>query len=216
MPDNLLFCDNMWQCFLTTLNAGLRAGGGIGDVILADTFNWANYAPKVVFDLSFFIIITTIGLNIIFGIIVDTFSELRDERYRIMEDMQSLCFICSLSSHDFERKAAGFEYHVKKEHNMWSYLFFEIYLSMKNRSEYTAFEAYIADQIERDEINWFPINRAIALSQEGNTLEGEVQIIRRTLDDLVGRFKGEDLRREEERQKNAYEQWKKEAKSEVD
>ena len=32
------------------------------------------------FDVSFFIIITTIGLNIIFGIIVDTFSQLRDSK----------------------------------------------------------------------------------------------------------------------------------------
>ena len=30
------------------------------------------------FDITFFIIVTTIGLNIVFGIIVDTFSELRD------------------------------------------------------------------------------------------------------------------------------------------
>jgi len=35
---------------------------------------------KAVFDVTFFIIITTIGLNIIFGIIVDTFSELRDNK----------------------------------------------------------------------------------------------------------------------------------------
>ena len=32
------------------------------------------------YDLTFFIIVTIIGLNIVFGIIVDTFSELRDER----------------------------------------------------------------------------------------------------------------------------------------
>ena len=32
------------------------------------------------FDITFFIIVTTIGLNIVFGIIVDTFSELRDEK----------------------------------------------------------------------------------------------------------------------------------------
>ena len=38
-----------------------------------DTF-W----PIVLYHVSFFIFITTIGLNIIFGIIVDTFSELRD------------------------------------------------------------------------------------------------------------------------------------------
>ena len=35
---------------------------------------------RLLFDVSFFIIVTTIGLNIVFGIIVDTFSELRDER----------------------------------------------------------------------------------------------------------------------------------------
>ena len=37
-------------------------------------------AWRLLFDLSFFIIVITIGLNIVFGIIVDTFSELRDER----------------------------------------------------------------------------------------------------------------------------------------
>ena len=36
------------------------------------------------FDVSFFILITTIGLNIIFGIIVDTFSQLRDSKVRCM------------------------------------------------------------------------------------------------------------------------------------
>lgn len=36
-------------------------------------------------DLSFFIIVTTIGLNIIFGIIVDTFSQLRDEKVSVTD-----------------------------------------------------------------------------------------------------------------------------------
>lgn len=39
-------------------------------------------ALRLLFDISFFVIVTTIGLNIVFGIIVDTFSELRDERVR--------------------------------------------------------------------------------------------------------------------------------------
>jgi len=33
-------------------------------------------------DVIFFILITVIGLNIILGIIVDTFSELRDQKVR--------------------------------------------------------------------------------------------------------------------------------------
>ena len=37
---------------------------------------------RLLFDVSFFVIFTTIGLNIVFGIIVDSFTELRDERVR--------------------------------------------------------------------------------------------------------------------------------------
>ena len=35
---------------------------------------------RLVFDVTFFIIVGTIGLNIVFGIIVDAFSQLRDEK----------------------------------------------------------------------------------------------------------------------------------------
>ena len=43
--------------------------------------NFNNAAIRAVFfDLTFFIIVTTIGLNIVLGIIVDAFSELRDEK----------------------------------------------------------------------------------------------------------------------------------------
>ena len=40
--------------------------------------SFESFWPLVLYHVSFFIFITTIGLNIIFGIIVDTFSELRD------------------------------------------------------------------------------------------------------------------------------------------
>ena len=43
---------------------------------------WQVTGLRLLYDISFFIIVTTIGLNIVFGIIVDTFSELRDERVR--------------------------------------------------------------------------------------------------------------------------------------
>ena len=51
-----------------------------GQVIGAHNYSFRGPGIRILFDLSFFIVITTIGLNIIFGIIVDTFSELRDEK----------------------------------------------------------------------------------------------------------------------------------------
>lgn len=44
--------------------------------------NFKEHLILMAVDLSFFIIVTTIGLNIIFGIIVDTFSQLRDSKVR--------------------------------------------------------------------------------------------------------------------------------------
>lgn len=40
--------------------------------------NFSMFITYAIYEVSFFIFFTTIGLNIIFGIIVDTFSELRD------------------------------------------------------------------------------------------------------------------------------------------
>lgn len=48
-----------------------------------DTVGASGIRIRFFFDISFFIIITTIGLNIVFGIIVDGFSELRDERVKL-------------------------------------------------------------------------------------------------------------------------------------
>jgi inositol 1,4,5-triphosphate receptor type 1 len=42
--------------------------------------NFGEAIGITVFDVSFFVIITVIGLNIVLGIIVDTFSQLRDAK----------------------------------------------------------------------------------------------------------------------------------------
>ena len=40
--------------------------------------NFTNFTYVTIYQITFFIIFTTICLNVVFGIIVDTFSELRD------------------------------------------------------------------------------------------------------------------------------------------
>ena len=79
------FCETMWACTVTVIHRGMIVGLFDQDYVpLPENrtdFMW--HLGKTIFDISFFIIITTIGLNIIFGIIVDTFSELRDSKVRI-------------------------------------------------------------------------------------------------------------------------------------
>ena len=53
------------------------SGGGLGENLPPDTYSYEETSYRTIFDLSFFILVTIIGLNVVFGIIVDTFSEVR-------------------------------------------------------------------------------------------------------------------------------------------
>ena len=42
------------------------------------------YIPRAILDLSFFVIVTAVGLGVVFGLIEDTFSELRNEKVSVI------------------------------------------------------------------------------------------------------------------------------------
>ncbi len=69
-----------------------------------------------------------LGLNLVLGIVVDTFGELRTERANKLADIKGTCFICSLPAHSFDMLPGKFAGHVKNEHNMWDYLYYTKYL----------------------------------------------------------------------------------------
>ena len=72
----------------------MRAGGGIGEAITHVDINNSHYWSRFIFDLTFFIIVIICLLNIIFGIIIDTFAALRDQRNELVEQIENNCFIC--------------------------------------------------------------------------------------------------------------------------
>ncbi|KAI0208429.1 Inositol 1,4,5-trisphosphate receptor type 2 [Lamellibrachia satsuma] len=96
-----LYCTTLYECSVTMLHRGFILGI-LEFLSVPDGKPFIYHLFKGIFDLTFFVVITTIGLNIIFGIIVDTFSELRDNKWQVESDMHNTCFICSRSSYDFE------------------------------------------------------------------------------------------------------------------
>lgn len=77
-------CYTLVHCLLSNLNYGLRMGGGIGEFLSPISINQTSeYYTRILFDMLFFVIITFTLLNIIFGIIIDTFAELRDAKKKI-------------------------------------------------------------------------------------------------------------------------------------
>ena len=55
-------------------------------------------AWRVAFDLSFFVLINTVAMNLVLGIIVDTFSQLRAERLRRIKAIKKAYILCGLES----------------------------------------------------------------------------------------------------------------------
>ena len=165
------FCDNMWQCFVTSVRTGLLSGGGLGEAMSEygprQMFGPAGIAGvagiKSVFDVSFFVLVTLIGLNVVFGIIVDTFSELRAERNEVADTIENECFVCALKSADFDHYGNGWQQHVKKEHHMWDYLYFLRHLDEKSPSMYTYLEQHVAEMIFLEDYSFFPYKRALSL-----------------------------------------------------
>ena len=63
-------CGSLLQCFAFGLLSGVRAGGGLGDLLPQR----AN-SVRILFDFAFYLVIVVIILNIVFGIIIDTFAQ---------------------------------------------------------------------------------------------------------------------------------------------
>ena len=52
------------------------------------------FPARVIYDMVFFFIVIIIVLNLIFGVIIDTFADLRSEKQTKEEIIKNSCFIC--------------------------------------------------------------------------------------------------------------------------
>lgn len=51
---------------------------------------------RIAYDMAFYIVLIVIVLNLVFGVIIDTFGDLRAERNEKDDLLRNSCFICGL------------------------------------------------------------------------------------------------------------------------
>uniref|UniRef100_A0A8C4IDV6 Inositol 1,4,5-trisphosphate receptor n=1 Tax=Dicentrarchus labrax TaxID=13489 RepID=A0A8C4IDV6_DICLA len=171
-------CDTLLMCIVTVLNHGLRNGGGVGDVLRKPSKNETLFPARVVYDLLFYFIVIIIVLNLIFGVIIDTFADLRSEKQKKEEILKTTCFICGLERDKFDNKTVSFEEHIKLEHNIWNYLYFIVLVREKNKTDYTGPESYVAHMIKNNNLDWFPRMQAMSLVvTDGDGEQNEMRML---------------------------------------
>ena len=128
-------------------------------------------------------------LNIIFGIIIDTFSGLRSEKNDRAFKTTETCFVCSLGRQVFDRAANspdGFKRHIREDHHMWNYLYFIFFLWEQDKDDDDGLEYYVRHKLYTKEITWFPLHKAMCLNQEISGTEKTTQDLTASVNDSHG------------------------------
>ena len=108
--------------------------------------------------MLFFIIVNIICLNVIFGIIIDTFADLRDKRNEHFKTLNDYCFICGIKRTHLDLYGNGFLRHYTIDHNVYSYLSFIIYIRNMEFSDCNGIEQFVKKQIDINNTKFMPLN----------------------------------------------------------
>jgi len=163
-----LFCDTLWNCFFTTLNLGIRREG-----TYMRTPDTEDYSTRMLFDMLFFMIIIIILLNIIFGIIIDTFAELRDQRTHVLDDIHTICYVCGAERSEIEQKCSGWSYHFMCEHSLFAYLSFLVYITDKKIYDCSGLEKHVKECFEKVDASFMPDTSLAMVEAEGKQEQAE-------------------------------------------
>jgi len=164
--DGNINCQTLYSCFVYTATYGMRAGGGMGDNMNIISRNDPDFYTRLYFDMAFYLIINIIFLNIVFGIIVDTFSSMRDEADVRATDTTDNCFVCGLTRQDFGKAGKNFQTHIDKHHDPWKYVYYLYYLKEKHEDEQSGLEQAVVYSFSKLDTNWLPIGSTCFLEVE--------------------------------------------------
>jgi len=158
-------CYSMWSCLIVTIDQTYKNDGAIGGFLPlpfeTDGSKLEIFWGRVFFDYLFNLVVAILLIEILSGIIIDKFGELREENEERSRDEQSECFICGQGRSDLEKELGydGFRYHTLFEHNMWDYLFFIGFIKHKRNSyvnDYIELERYVLLKLDNDDNSWMP------------------------------------------------------------
>ncbi|RLN58651.1 hypothetical protein BBJ28_00017989 [Nothophytophthora sp. Chile5] len=162
-------CQRLFQCFLVSLDQGLKSDGGLGSFLREIPLGTnAHSYGRLAFDVLFNILLVVLLLNLVFGVIIDTFASLRTDDQEKTLDMKSRCFICSIDAYSFDRATKrGFHDHVSRDHNMWHYLYLFVHIRKKRITDYNGLELFLAMRMAKKDVSFFPTHRALSLETRG-------------------------------------------------
>ena len=158
-------CDTLLECFIQTTYIGIRAGD-MAEVL--DDPDESSYHVRMLFDLSFFLILGILLFDMVTGIILDTFGALREEVAEREDTLKNVSFISGLERKEIEEIGGlNFDSINESDQSVWDYIFFVIYLRNKSPSDMTGCETFVHECLEADDTSWVPNRTSLVMERMG-------------------------------------------------
>ena len=164
------YCKTLIFSFLNALDNGLRARGGLGDSAKRLSFlkNTKRYIIRLILDDLFFLLIVIIMIDMVFGVIINSFDELRHRNQKYHKDKKNYCLICNSNRDSLEKIRLNFKQHIKKTHHIWNYVEYMISLKLKDIRQLNDINKYIREKLDKKDITWLPTYKDILIKNENN------------------------------------------------
>ena len=90
------------------------------------------------------------------GVMVTTFGQIREDSCNRDDDMNNICFICSIPRYEIEKQGISFEHHIKKEHSVKTYVRYLLSLYLMDSNDMDQDQYYVYNCLEKNGVEFFP------------------------------------------------------------
>ena len=148
-------CFRFSDCFFTLCDQTIKNSNGIINYLIEDGLYITNTLyqnPRFWIDNFFAIIDLMLVLQMVCGIITDSYIYQRKEKNQFLKNKNNICFICGLAKPElikYYSHEQGFEEHIKLDHYLWNYMFFIFNLSKKSFDTLINIEKDILDNYKK-------------------------------------------------------------------
>ncbi len=104
-------------------------------------------------------------LNVINGIIVDTFQQLREESAVTYTRKHDVCFVCSFNRDIFEKKGFNFEEHKSYDHNILNYVHYILKVLSTDKHDLNSVDSYVLNLMMQGRTDFFPLKKSLSLDE---------------------------------------------------
>ena len=102
-------CGHTIQCFYFIFHEALSDQAKMRQFLAPAHVGTEDFPMRVIFDVVYVIWVGIILLNVITGLMVDTFSRIREEKQARAVSLANDCFVCGILRQNYEDLALGHE-----------------------------------------------------------------------------------------------------------